>query len=159
MVSYIPTQTFSFCFEHVDTRCCTCANIAFWKHPFLWCAHTLFTCVEPRHSSRETLSQTGQRNEENTGVKMSEKSKSPKFVSPFKFQGTCLQSYRTNNYTFLQTACCNVEFICVQNLQIFGSVTRKALQAPIGHRLPNQLPLTWLPHQISTVDWLNIKPR
>ncbi|XP_021307928.1 uncharacterized protein LOC110432243 isoform X2 [Sorghum bicolor] len=41
---------------------------------------------EPRHSSKEALSQTGLRNEENTSDKQSGKSKSPKFVSPFKCQ-------------------------------------------------------------------------
>ncbi|CAD6219559.1 unnamed protein product [Miscanthus lutarioriparius] len=41
---------------------------------------------KPRHSSKEALSQTGLRNEENTSDKLSGKSKSPKFVSPFKCQ-------------------------------------------------------------------------
>lgn len=59
--------------------------------------HILSSRVEPRHSSKEALSQTGLRNEENTSDKLSGKSKSPKFVSPFKCQGTCLQSFATNN--------------------------------------------------------------
>ncbi|WVZ64744.1 hypothetical protein U9M48_014220 [Paspalum notatum var. saurae] len=41
---------------------------------------------EPRQSSKEDFSQTGLRNQENTGEKTSEKHKSPKFVSPFKLQ-------------------------------------------------------------------------
>lgn len=103
MVSYIPTQALSFCFQRVHTSC-TCANR--WPSVSFLMNCTFFTCVEPRHSSKEALNQTGLRNEENTSDKQSGKSKSPKFVSPFKSQGNCLRSCGTNNLLAI------IGFIC-----------------------------------------------
>jgi len=48
---------------------------------------------ETKLSSKDALNQTGPRDQKNTSDKMSEKSRSPKFVSPFKFQVIFLQTY------------------------------------------------------------------
>ena len=50
--------------------------------------------VETKLSSKDALNQTGLRDQENTNDKKSEKSRSPKFVSPFKSQGIFLQTYK-----------------------------------------------------------------
>jgi hypothetical protein len=55
--------------------------------------HYLMPFVETKHSLKDALNQTGLRNQQNTSDKTSEKCRSPKFVSPFKSQGTFLQTY------------------------------------------------------------------
>jgi hypothetical protein len=110
--------------------------------------------VEPKHFSKDALNQTGP---ENTSDKASEKSKSPKFVSPFKFQGTCSQIY-TQIIVFFLLATCYITLIhLLRNLQMHRRATRNALQALIGYTLRKEPALTWMRHKISMVAKFNVK--
>ncbi|CAN6195692.1 unnamed protein product [Urochloa humidicola] len=82
---------------------------------------------EPKHSSKDALNQTGLRNEENTSDKTSEKSKSPKFVSPFKCQDARKSNWEStassNRPQIGKTTCSNLD--AQQNFHVLSDLQRR----------------------------------
>ncbi|OEL20018.1 hypothetical protein BAE44_0018959 [Dichanthelium oligosanthes] len=79
---------------------------------------------ETKNSLKGALNQTGLRNEKNTSDKTSEKSKSPKFISPFKFQDAQKSNWKS-------TASSNSPQI--------GKKTRSKLDAPQNFHVHSDL--------------------
>ncbi|CAN6174095.1 unnamed protein product [Urochloa humidicola] len=82
---------------------------------------------EPKHSSKDALNQTGLRNEENTSDKTSEKSKSPKFVSPFNCQDAWKSNWEntasSNRLQIGKTTCSNLD--APRNFHVLSDLQRR----------------------------------
>ncbi|CAL5088656.1 unnamed protein product [Urochloa decumbens] len=80
---------------------------------------------EPKHSSKDALNQTGLTNEKNTSDK--EKSKSPKFVSPFKSQDARKSNWgsaaSSNRPQIGKTTCSNLD--APQNFHVLSDLQRR----------------------------------
>nr|XP_034580394.1 uncharacterized protein LOC117843789 isoform X4 [Setaria viridis] len=82
---------------------------------------------EPKHSSKDALNQTGPGNTENTSDKASEKSKSPNFVSPFKFQDAQKNNWErtasSNRLQIQKRTCSSLD--APQNFHVLSDLQRR----------------------------------
>ncbi|KAF8688816.1 hypothetical protein HU200_042145 [Digitaria exilis] len=82
---------------------------------------------ETKRSLEDALHQAGLRNKENTCDKTSEKSKSPKFVSPFKFQDSQKINWEStassNRPQIAKTACSNMD--APQNFHVHSDLQKR----------------------------------